>query len=570
MQQPAEVATSFDGSSDHSTPESEELDVPIAQAGNTYLGKLPIVEFLYYSDFHKPIMQWRDNSLIRACRLQVGAGLYLEANQRDNIEALGNRLYDQGHRMSHLEMIRLLIQKGHVSTSRFLGTIFRSGSERRLEILGWLCDEMDIADLSTTALGVAAFHNDFEAVDMLLDFDADVNGNISHPHSSASCPCKISVIAYAQLPNGFEGEKGASGEMIACLLSYGALRSTGVNSCLLGALRCALRRSSYEGLIADEEDDDFPFALVRSIVEQIQGFSDVVYEAESILEAFILETSPRTPFYYQALEYLLDQGATPSYGSPLAILIYKKGSQELVEKLLAKTENINAYCSSAKLNEFNKQYLKPLHYRTIRSLNPLQAAALQGDEETIHLLLEHGADVNSPARDIGGVTPLQAICCTKECSLDHEKRMRIVELFVDHTSGLNINAAPAWAVGLSALQGAAAVGDIQVARFLLSRGADINAPACKYGGGTALALATRQRQFWMVDFLLENGATIPPDGETISSFGVTYDDNRSISKLLGISAQDLENSFGGNGTPARDWHEYEVEWANDPTYEDRS
>lgn len=53
---------------------------------------------------------------------------------------------------------------------------------------------------------------------------------------------------------------------------------------------------------------------------------------------------------------------------------------------------------------------------------------------------------------------------------------------------------------------------------------------------------------------------------TVSSFGVIRDDNEKILDLLQMSAPELTAMYGGNGTPSRDYHEYEAEWADDPSY----
>jgi ankyrin repeat protein len=175
-------------------------------------------------------------------------------------------------------------------------------------------------------------------------------------------------------------------------------------------------------------------------------------------------------------EYLLAQGAQTSSGSPLAALVYADGPLELIEKLLAKTKDINAYCNSFSLiNDSRTSVTRPPPYHKIQSVSPLQAAALRGREQTIRLLLQNGAAVNCPARNSCGVTPLQAICGLKaEFPQDREKKLRIINLLLDY--GAHVNGAPAWNLGLSALQSAAMVGDVQVADLLRSRGADVNAP----------------------------------------------------------------------------------------------
>lgn len=65
--------------------------------------------------------------------------------------------------------------------------------------------------------------------------------------------------------------------------------------------------------------------------------------------------------------------------------------------------------------------------------------------------------------------------------------MSIVKLFLGH--GANVNVALVWNLGHGALQVAAFVGDVKFADQLVLGGVDVNTPACRYGGGMALAIA---------------------------------------------------------------------------------
>ena len=209
--------------------------------------------------------------------------------------------------------------------------------------------------------------------------------------------------------------------------------------------------------------------------------------------------------------------------------------------------------------------MRPRPYHKIQSVSPLQAAALRGQEQIIRLLLHNGADVNCPARNSCGVTPLQAICWLRaECAWECKTKLRIINLLLD--CGADVNGAPAWNMGLSALQAAASVGDVQAAALVVSRGADVNAPGCKYGGGPALAIAARKGNANMVRFLLGAGAAIPPVGVHSSSLDNACQDQKLVSDLLRISSSELA-AMDLNRSPSRDYHEYEAIWADDPTYE---
>lgn len=210
--------------------------------------------------------------------------------------------------------------------------------------------------------------------------------------------------------------------------------------------------------------------------------------------------------------------------------------------------------------------MRPHPYEGIRSISPIQTAALLGREGVLRILLQNGADVNCPARGSFGVTALQAVCWWETKSLhDHNTKARVVNLLLDE--GADVNAAPAWQSGVSALQAAALVGDERVAFLLVSRGADINAPACKYGGGTALVLAAKQKHVHMVQLLLEAGAAILAAGPPGAFLDTTIEDNEVILRFTRSCAVGLGAKGRSNEGPQRDYREYEAEWADDPTYD---
>lgn len=486
----------------------------------------------------------------------------ITASREENLKTFVDRLYDpwdSGQRMNHREVLSMLAERGYVSTSHFLETAARKADGKGMELLEWLDYDLKILEFGARALGTAAYLNNFTAVYMLLDGSADISGSVSGPHSNPDCRCQVSVITYAQLPRSEEEGPGANDEMIAYLLGRGA-KSTEIDTDLLGLLSCTLRQ--------DYLREDFFVSKVQSIAQQIGSLDDVICESPSILETCVLQSEFEgflRADRLQVFEYLLDQGARTSVGSPLAALIYMNGPRNLVEKLLAKAVDINACCNSITLNNrFETFAPRTPPYDMPQSLSALQAAALNGRQEIIDLLLQNGADVNCPARGSGGLTPLQAIASLDRKSLERVIKLRCVMKLIN--SGANVNAAPAWNLGLSALQAAALIGDVMIARVLVAWDADVNAPACRYGGGTALAIAARGGHVDMVRFLLKSGAAVPAAGVTVSSFGVTHDDNEMILDLLRMSAPELTAMHGGNGTPSRDYHEYEAEWADDPTY----
>lgn len=477
--------------------------------------------------------------------------------QEDTLGSFADRTYNAGHpdsRVSHLEMILMLIDESSFSKSHFMETVISKTNGREVEIFRWLSRKIGIAEFGARALGKAASLNNFETVDMLLDEGVNINGTVHVPHSVPDCYCGIRVIDYAQLLD-------ANDEMIAHLVARGAGNPTGANECLFRHLICLLRQNYEEGGIF--------LPKVQAVVERIHGFADIIYDTESILENCVLNWEQEDTCAegrYQVLEYLLDQGAKASPGSPLAVSIYTGCPQELHWNLLERTEEINAYCNPPHYHgeHWDRVSEESGTYGHVRTVTPLQAAALRGEETIIHILLQKGADINCPALGVGGVTALQAICYLKQKrTQDRTKKIRLVKLLLDY--GANVNAGPAPHLGLTALQAAAFVGDVEVADLLVSRGADVNAPACRGGGGTALVLAVWGGHLDLIRLLLKAGAAVPAAGVKVY-FARPYDDYKRLLDLLCISAAELATMYGGNDTRPRDYHEYEAEWADDSTY----
>ncbi|KAL1858858.1 hypothetical protein Daus18300_009856 [Diaporthe australafricana] len=329
-------------------------------------------------------------------------------------------------------------------------------------------------------------------------------------------------------------------------------------------LRCIIRQWRV--------DKSLFLAKVHQVVERMHGLGEFACENESILETCLAvdDGDPLMESRLLVFEYLLDHGAHTCPGSPLAALIYVSGPEKLIEKLVAKTDNLNAYCKFSNVAWFQRSIRiewRPCTHGRGQFINPLQAACVHGEERIIRLLLQDGADVNSSARGFCGVTPLQAVCWLQgEKPSDAEKKTAIMVLLLDH--GAKVNAAPSWNHGYTALQAAASAGDVQCAKLLVSRGADLNAPACKRGGATALAIAATYRRLDMVRFLLEQGAVYHPAVEGLPPRRDSHEDHSIVLRFISQFLPDLEAMIRGRagGASPRDYHEYEAEWSDDPTY----
>lgn len=166
---------------------------------------------------------------------------------------------------------------------------------------------------------------------------------------------------------------------------------------------------------------------------------------------------------------------------------------------------------------------------------PLHVAASLGNMESIQLLLCHGANINAstdeePSRTVSQQsrqlynpfvshqletcsTPLQAAIASTNTS------PQLIEFLVTH--GANINAPPVAAFGRTALQAAVSseTPDLEIINLLLLHHADVNAPPAEQGGVTALQGAVIQGHMEIVRILLAHGALInapaaPEEGRT--------------------------------------------------------
>ena len=178
----------------------------------------------------------------------------------------------------------------------------------------------------------------------------------------------------------------------------------------------------------------------------------------------------------------------------------------------------------------------------------LVAAARNGDEEMVRLLVGRGADINC----FGGLAdanPLQAAC-----SSGSEPLVRFLI-----AKGAKVNPNLDGKSHDTPLQAACDIGNQTLVRLLIEAGADIN--VCQGGYGYALQAAATRGHHQIVTMLLEEGANVNAKG---GHFGTALEaaaarGSESITKLLLRSGADPNIQAGGfrDALRAAAWREHQ-------------
>ncbi|KAH8817550.1 ankyrin repeat-containing domain protein [Flagelloscypha sp. PMI_526] len=174
----------------------------------------------------------------------------------------------------------------------------------------------------------------------------------------------------------------------------------------------------------------------------------------------------------------------------------------------------------------------------------LVAAASSNRAESIsiqccRILIASGADV-----DAFGVNPFAShynITCPLHVAA-FEGKLEMVRFLIEKGADVNVGGR----VYGTALQAAAFMGNLNIVRFLVEKGADVNPSGDKYG--TALQAAISSGSLEVIHFLLENGADVDADGGSALQASA-YRGNIEIVDFLLERGADL-NAGGGSALQA--------------------
>lgn len=142
-------------------------------------------------------------------------------------------------------------------------------------------------------------------------------------------------------------------------------------------------------------------------------------------------------------------------------------------------------------------------------LSPLHSAAYKGNVTIVKLLLDHGADVHAKTGEAGH-TPLHiaAECGFSHDAIKQEKFLEVAKLLVHYGADVNEKSKPTngdcYEVGDTPLMRAAAGGQIAMANYLISQGAQLN--MLDEYGNSALHYAAEFATEKMITCLVTHGA----------------------------------------------------------------
>ena len=184
-----------------------------------------------------------------------------------------------------------------------------------------------------------------------------------------------------------------------------------------------------------------------------------------------VEVTLRKYPYHSGLEdYSAAKQPPPLKATPLYYAVFC-GFGELAKWLVTtQAEDVNAKCFDDR--------------------TPLHVASQEGHVDAVHVLLDHGAHVNSQEHR-SNWTPLHVA--------SYEGNLKVVQLLLDHEATLNAGSrgdnTPVYL--------ASREGHLEVVQLLLSHGADVH---IKGYDGTPFQIATERRHGDVAQLLLEHGA----------------------------------------------------------------
>ncbi|KAF4817562.1 Ankyrin-1 [Colletotrichum siamense] len=198
----------------------------------------------------------------------------------------------------------------------------------------------------------------------------------------------------------------------------------------------------------------------------------------------------------------------PDLCQTISPTVFALESREALSLMLKHGYNPDRFTMRAAIHQSDLEILKMLAMSPRLSncpghiQGPLSYAVMYKHYDTVRVLLENGEDVDEDNYHVSsGIwdnarNPLQ--------SAVEKGDLYLIDLLLK--SGADVNAPAAKYNGATALQLAAITGKLGILRTLIEHGADINAPGAKSGGRTTLEGAAEHGRIDVIQYLLSIGA----------------------------------------------------------------
>lgn len=435
-----------------------------------------------------------DINLVRTL-LNHGADINAPANQYNGRTALQAAAETGGD-----ELVQLLINEGadvnapaaFTGGETALQAAAKSGNPMLVQKLigfGARVNASASFEDSLTALQAAAGEGDVEIMTMLLEAGADINAEAAHTAGRTALQAAVErddisavkfLIRAGAAVNGAPSISQGKSALQAALQN----KNTQITKLLL-------RNNADPNLYGTDGKTPLQWAAQHESLTLIQSLIDAGADVNA---------PPNVGYNYTALQ----QAA-------------RSNSHGIVELLLSAGADVNAPCTG----ELGRSALGAAVYRDdidlVRMLlqkgadpslpnkivyrsTPLEEALHRWPENVfiVKMLIEAGADVNARSSGLHVSTALQEATMTGSSEL--------VQILLN--AGANVNSPASHAVfGRTALQAAVYRKGVDLVRTIMNAGADVNAPAGYNGGATALQLAASTGNIQVMQFYLRAAPT---------------------------------------------------------------
>lgn len=420
-----------------------------------------------------------EDACIEVAKLLIGLGVDIAAQGGEHGNALNNACASKGNNgMCWYNMVELLLKNGADVNAQggpygnALQTACHYGNSSLVPLLlAWGADVRAQGGAFTTALHAACFtrpkegkEGDVKMVQLLLDHGADVNATAKNklfgtPFQAACAAGNI--------------------KLVRLLLDRGAdvnLQGGGYGSALQSA--CHWGHTEVVRFLLDNGVD------VNAPVRKIGGRTGT-----ALLTACSFWRNDD-----EMVHLLLNHGAhinVPGVSSGSVLHGVASSNKSKDSSLLLRVLELGA-----DINHVDERGGTALHY----TLRNMRFDNKDTKPSRIRFLIEHGADVNLAAGELG--SPLYSICAAITNLSDVYEKDRTVALLLDICPDIDVNV-QGGEYG-SALQAAAWSGQAESIKLLIEKGAHVNVRGGKYG--SALNAAIIMGYWNIAKVLLENGA----------------------------------------------------------------